>query len=37
VLEQTFGAAMEVYQHDGLPVVIDRYQPARPTRVERVS
>jgi ABC-type Mn2+/Zn2+ transport system ATPase subunit len=37
VLEQTFGAAMEVYQHDGLPVVIDHYQPVRSTRVERVS
>jgi ABC-type Mn2+/Zn2+ transport system ATPase subunit len=35
VLEQTFGARMEVYQHDGVPVVIDRYQPVRP--VERVS
>jgi ABC-type Mn2+/Zn2+ transport system ATPase subunit len=41
VLEQTFGARMEVYQHDGLPVVIDRYQPvhAEPHAepVERVS
>jgi ABC-type Mn2+/Zn2+ transport system ATPase subunit len=37
VLEQTFGARMEVYQHDGLPVVIDRYQPVRPEPVERVS
>ena len=37
VLEQTFGARMEVYQHDGLPVVIDRYQPVRPKPVERVS
>jgi ABC-type Mn2+/Zn2+ transport system ATPase subunit len=37
VLEQTFGAAMEVYDHHGLPVVIDHYQPVRPTRVERVS
>jgi ABC-type Mn2+/Zn2+ transport system ATPase subunit len=37
VLEQTFGARMEVYQHDGLPVVIDRYQPVRADPVERVS
>jgi ABC-type Mn2+/Zn2+ transport system ATPase subunit len=37
VLEQTFGASMEVYQHDGLPVVIDRYQPVRAQPVERVS
>jgi ABC-type Mn2+/Zn2+ transport system ATPase subunit len=37
VLEETFGARMEVYQHDGLPVVIDHYQPLRPTPVERVS
>jgi ABC-type Mn2+/Zn2+ transport system ATPase subunit len=37
VLEQTFGAHMEVYQHDGLPVVIDRYQPVRAGPVERVS
>jgi ABC-type Mn2+/Zn2+ transport system ATPase subunit len=37
VLEQTFGARMEVYDHDGLPVVIDHYHPVRPTRVERVS
>ena len=37
VLERTFGAPMEVYDHDGLPVVIDHYQPVRPTRVERVS
>jgi ABC-type Mn2+/Zn2+ transport system ATPase subunit len=37
VLAQTFGARMEVYQHDGLPVVIDRYQPLRPSPVERVS
>jgi ABC-type Mn2+/Zn2+ transport system ATPase subunit len=37
VLEQTFGARMEVYQHDGLPVVIDRYQPVRAQPVERVS
>src|SRR4029450_1608104 len=29
VLEQTFGASMEVYQHDGLPVVLERYQPGR--------
>jgi ABC-type Mn2+/Zn2+ transport system ATPase subunit len=36
-LEQTFGTRMEVYQHDGLPVVIDRYQPVRPEPVERVS
>jgi hypothetical protein len=28
---------MEVYQHDGLPVVIDRYQPVRAQPVERVS
>jgi len=37
VLAQTFGARMEVYQHDGLPVVIDRYQPLRPSPVERAS
>jgi ABC-type Mn2+/Zn2+ transport system ATPase subunit len=37
VLEQTFGARMEVYDHDGLPVVIDHYQPVRPSAVERVS
>jgi ABC-type Mn2+/Zn2+ transport system ATPase subunit len=37
VLEQTFGARMEVYQHDGLPVVIDRYQPVHAEPVERVS
>jgi ABC-type Mn2+/Zn2+ transport system ATPase subunit len=37
VLEQTFGARMEVYQHDGLPVVIDHYQPVRAQQVERVS
>jgi ABC-type Mn2+/Zn2+ transport system ATPase subunit len=37
VLEQTFGARMEVYQHDGLPIVIDRYQPVRADPVERVS
>jgi ABC-type Mn2+/Zn2+ transport system ATPase subunit len=37
VLEQTFGASMDVYDHDGLPVVIDRYRPLRPSTVEPVS
>jgi ABC-type Mn2+/Zn2+ transport system ATPase subunit len=37
VLAQAFGARMEVYQHDGLPVVIDRYQPLGLSPVERVS
>jgi ABC-type Mn2+/Zn2+ transport system ATPase subunit len=37
VLEQTFGARMEVYQHGGLPMVLDHYQPVGLTPVERVS
>jgi ABC-type Mn2+/Zn2+ transport system ATPase subunit len=37
VLKQTFGAHLDVHDHDGLPVVIDHYQPLRPTAVERVS
>jgi len=37
VLAQAFGARMEVYQHDGLPVVIDRYQPFGLSPVEWVS
>jgi ABC-type Mn2+/Zn2+ transport system ATPase subunit len=37
VLEQTFGARMDVYDHDGLPVVIDHYHPLRASAVERVS
>jgi len=37
VLTRTFDARMEVYQHDGLPVVIDRYRPLRPSSVERAS
>jgi ABC-type Mn2+/Zn2+ transport system ATPase subunit len=37
VLERTFGARMDVYDLDGLPVVIDRYRPLRPSTVEPVS
>jgi ABC-type cobalamin/Fe3+-siderophores transport system ATPase subunit len=37
VLKQTFGARMDVHDPDGLPVVIDHYQPLRPTAVEWVS
>jgi ABC-type Mn2+/Zn2+ transport system ATPase subunit len=37
VLKQTFGARMDVHEHNGLPVVIDHYQPLRPTAVEWVS
>jgi ABC-type Mn2+/Zn2+ transport system ATPase subunit len=37
VLERTFGTRMDVYDHDGLPVVIDRYRPLHPSTVERVS
>ena len=37
VLQQTFGARMEVHEHDGLPVVIDRYQPLAASQVELVS
>ena len=38
VLEQTFGAPMEVLEHLGMPVVVDRYQPIahRPVERERV-
>jgi len=32
VLEQTFGAPMEVLEHMGIPVVLDRYDTDRPTR-----
>lgn len=30
VLEQTFGAPMDVLQHLGMPVVLDRHAPGRP-------
>jgi len=36
VLEQIFGARMDVYDHDGLPVVIDHCRPLRPSAVEPV-
>jgi zinc/manganese transport system ATP-binding protein len=36
VLEQTFGARMDVYDHDGLPIVVDRYRLLRPSTVEPV-
>ena len=32
VLERTFGAPMEVLEHLGMPVVLDRYDTARGTR-----
>ena len=36
VLEQTFGARMEVLEHCGLPVVVDRYVPDRSPSVRAV-
>ncbi len=30
VLERTYGASMEVLEHGGMPVVVDRYRPAHP-------
>jgi ABC-type Mn2+/Zn2+ transport system ATPase subunit len=37
VLERTYGATMDVLEHGGMPVVVDRHQPTKVVRMPRTG